>query len=101
MTCPDVVRVTVPPHVPALTFVLLVVGVPQPDGTVTVTYELALKSLPAGAVKVKAKLLPVDAAVTEPGATVIVPSPLTAVPALTVIAVLTVDASVPSVAVSV
>ena len=58
---------------------------PQPDGTVRVTYELAAKSLPAGAVKVNTSELPVDPAVTDVGATVIVPSPLAATVVMTMV----------------
>ena len=56
---------------------------PVPVGTWTETRELAAKSLPAGAVKVNTSELPVEPAVTDVGATVMVPSPLAAAVAMT------------------
>ena len=45
---------------------------------VSVTFELAAKATPAGAVKVKVRLLPVELAMADVGLTVIVPEPLVA-----------------------
>src|SRR5205807_10556938 len=58
-------------------------GFDQPAGTVSRTREPELKSFPFGAVKVKAKLLPVEPAWTLVGAAVIVPSPSPALAAPT------------------
>jgi len=75
---PEVSAATV--QVPEVTEVFVVVGAVQPAGTTTVASEPVRKDPSAGAVKLKTNWLPVEAAITDVGATVIVPSPLAAEP---------------------
>ncbi len=65
--------------VPLATAVLVVRGVVQPEGTVTVVLEPAGKTWPEGAAKVKTSVLPVELVTTVVGETVMVPAPLAAV----------------------
>jgi hypothetical protein len=70
---------------PTATETFDVVGVVQPAGTCRDSCEPETKSLPVSEVKTKVSVLPVLAAVTVVGLTVILPLPLLASPSVNVV----------------